>query len=442
MAKPYDVIIVGAGPAGLMAAKIAGENGLKTALLERKKDISKIRRSDGGGLGVNSHLFKQMLIYNPRDKRFCIPTCGFSIRYDGPIESLYGFRIYSPGGKFIALGDWKEMKKDPEKSRVGVALDKGLLLKGILNDIEEKRDVDICLGTNLTHIEKANETWRIHTDRDDFEARCVLAADGVNSRITRILGLNKHRTFMGTSRQVSITMKHVKPPDEKDGLMFILTDYGIFDILPLCRQGEFHVGAFTYDPKENLLDKIERLINEDRVYSSWFKQAEKTGEVQSCVVNLNSPLENPYHDGVLIIGDAAWVQEMGNMAALCCGWKAANAITLAFIENQLNDESFADYVQWWNDNFYKPFGHVEFGEFKFSKYLTSDDMDYLAGLIKKPLPGTLDFFQLFSELKHAYRDLIASIQEERPDVYERLLMMANARETDKAQRIQAGIRNR
>jgi len=442
MAKQYDVIVIGAGPAGLMAAKTTGENGLKTALIERKKDISKIRRSDGGGLGVNSYLFKQMLLYNPRDRRFCFPTCGFSICYDGPIESIYGFRIYSPGGKYISLGDWKEMKKDPEKNRVGVALDKGVLLKGILDEVEKKQDVDVYLGTNFTNIEKIGSRWKITTHTDELIARCVVAADGVNSRTTRLLGLNKHRKFMGTSRQVSITMKNVEPPEEKDGLMFILTDYGIFDILPLCYKEKFHVGALTHDPKENLLEKIEKLINEDRVFSSWFKKAEKTGEAQSCVVNLNSPLENPFHDGVLIIGDAAWIQEMGNMAAFCCGWKAANAIALAFIEDKFDQETFMDYLQWWNENFYKPFGHIEFGEFNFSKYLAADDMDYLVSLVTEPLPATLDFFQLFAEIKDAYRDLIPRIQEERPDIFKKLIAMRDAREEDKKEGVKAGIPNR
>ena len=113
-----------------------------------------------------------------------------------------------------------------------------------------------------------------------------------------------------------------------------------------------------------------------------------------------------------------------------------------FVEDTFDEETFADYVQWWDDNFYKPFGHIEFGEFKFSKYLTPDDMNYLASLIEKPLPPTLDFFQLFSELKNAYRDLISRIQEERPDVFERLITMRDAKETDKKQSIQAGIPNR
>ena len=49
MEKHYDLIIIGGGPAGLMAARVAGENGISTALLERKTDITRVRRVDGAG---------------------------------------------------------------------------------------------------------------------------------------------------------------------------------------------------------------------------------------------------------------------------------------------------------------------------------------------------------------------------------------------------------
>ena len=41
----YDIAVVGAGPAGLMAAKTAAEHGLKTVLIEKRKDVSKITRA-------------------------------------------------------------------------------------------------------------------------------------------------------------------------------------------------------------------------------------------------------------------------------------------------------------------------------------------------------------------------------------------------------------
>ena len=94
MAGEYDLIVVGAGPAGLMAAKTAGENGLKVALLERKADIPKIRRSDGGGLDTKDYTFGQIVKYNERDKRLCFPVGGFTIPYDGPHTDLHGFQLH------------------------------------------------------------------------------------------------------------------------------------------------------------------------------------------------------------------------------------------------------------------------------------------------------------------------------------------------------------
>ncbi len=41
----YDVCIVGAGPAGLMAAKTAAGKGLKVVLIEKNPNISKIKRA-------------------------------------------------------------------------------------------------------------------------------------------------------------------------------------------------------------------------------------------------------------------------------------------------------------------------------------------------------------------------------------------------------------
>ncbi|MCX5902036.1 MAG: FAD-dependent oxidoreductase, partial [Proteobacteria bacterium] len=137
MAKKYDLVIVGGGPAGLTAAKFAGENGLHVALLDRKTDIPKIRRVDGGVLSpINEYTFQQTVIYNPQLKRICFPSSGFSIRYDGPHRNVNGFAIYSPGGKKFTFGDRAYQHQDPDKRRAGVTLDKELILKTLLEDAQ------------------------------------------------------------------------------------------------------------------------------------------------------------------------------------------------------------------------------------------------------------------------------------------------------------------
>ena len=45
MQEAYDVVVVGAGPAGLIAAQTIGESGKSVLLVDIKKDIVKIFRS-------------------------------------------------------------------------------------------------------------------------------------------------------------------------------------------------------------------------------------------------------------------------------------------------------------------------------------------------------------------------------------------------------------
>ena len=85
MAKTYDLVIVGAGPTGLMAAKRAAEKGLQVVVIERKKDVSVIRRAccshfvmDAGYEGEALLVTDGKIVF-PRN-RFEVPTRAASLR--------------------------------------------------------------------------------------------------------------------------------------------------------------------------------------------------------------------------------------------------------------------------------------------------------------------------------------------------------------------------
>ena len=74
-----DVVVVGAGPAGLLAARAAAESGLEVALLDRKTDITKLNRTCAMTLiSMNEYFFDDLCTYNRRDKKVAFPRTGFS----------------------------------------------------------------------------------------------------------------------------------------------------------------------------------------------------------------------------------------------------------------------------------------------------------------------------------------------------------------------------
>ncbi|MCX5898414.1 MAG: NAD(P)/FAD-dependent oxidoreductase, partial [Proteobacteria bacterium] len=135
MAKEYDVIVVGAGPAGLMAAKTAGENGLSVALIERKDNIADINRACSMMVvTLTGKYLGERVFLNERDKKICFPRYGFSLNYTGPHQDFYTWAIYTHRGNKVTLGNYDENIKKGSAGRISAVYNKGALLQGLLDE--------------------------------------------------------------------------------------------------------------------------------------------------------------------------------------------------------------------------------------------------------------------------------------------------------------------
>jgi len=89
----YDLIVVGGGPAGLMAAKTAAESGLKTLLIERKKATTEIRRACAQNVYLrwvcpDGYLEPVAVERGPENTMLHLYGPGISVKHDGPPKVL------------------------------------------------------------------------------------------------------------------------------------------------------------------------------------------------------------------------------------------------------------------------------------------------------------------------------------------------------------------
>jgi flavin-dependent dehydrogenase len=335
---------------------------------------------------------------------------------------MHGFQLHSPGGERILFGDWDAVKSKGSEVRVGVALSKESLLKGMLDDCESF-NVDIFSGTNVTGIKKQGDTVQVETAGETFEAPFVIAADGINSRIARVLGFNKERTYSGTLRDVTWVMEGEIPLDP-GSFNFILAEEATFYVVPCYREGLYHVGTFNFKTGMDLGSLIETFTKEHKTYAPWFHKAKKVG-IHNCISNELAPIKDPFKDNVLLVGDAAWVREFSNPAAITAGWKAGEAVTLALIEKKYNREGVSAYLEWWDKNVFVPHGKMEQlpAPDLLQASLSGEEIDYLVSLVEKPFPATMSFFKLFSQLGGIFSELFPTIEQARPELMTKMYDM-------------------
>jgi flavin-dependent dehydrogenase len=430
MAKKYDVVIVGAGPGGAMAAKTAGENGLKTAILERKTNPAEITRACAMMFAVESdYYFAERMYYNEKNKKMIFPVNGFTVDYDGPKRNFYALHFYAPDGKTrIEFGNYEESIKKGEKGRLSFVYDKGKLIEGLMKDVE-KNGVDVFTGVNVNGVEKTAEGVKVTGNGDTFEGTFVIAADGVNSRVAELMGFNKERTFYGPGQGITY---YVTGIDIHQSEAAIVTDCfkpdtlipTHFWVLPSpYAENEYWVsvqalGDFEYVTKES-------------VFSGWFPDVKVT-RVWNFVANMRSPVSEPYRDNVILVGDSAWFGEAEITGSMMCGWRAANAVTIALRDNKPNREGVLNYIEWWKKSYPEFDDYRNFFMFwAFWSTFSEEELNYLFSLVKSPLRSTLNPFLAVRLIKKALEPMMPQIQKEMPSAAEKLKML----EIDKVDKI-------
>ena len=165
-----DVVVVGAGPGGSMAARYCAEGGLDTVLSAKKAEI-------GAPLGCAEGVSKKWL------QEVDIEPDPSWIRGD-----MKGAIIKSPQGTTFQLDESKA------GAEVGYVLERHLFDKALAKKAAEA-GAKIMLRTSCTGVirekgEIVGITARSMGEEIEIRAKCVVAADGYVSQVGRWAGLD------------------------------------------------------------------------------------------------------------------------------------------------------------------------------------------------------------------------------------------------------------
>lgn len=324
MKDSYDVLVIGAGPAGSIAAKTAAEKGLDVLLIEKRQEIGDpVRCAEGVS---KQYLKKHVEI----DKKW---ICA----------DLKGSRIYAPDGTKI------EMAEEIAGGEVGYVLERKIFDRALAENAA-KAGAEVRVKTRATGLIIEDDFIKgarlMHLGKEyDVHAKIVIGADGVESKVGRWAGID-------TS---------LKPADIETCVQYLVAGIGINqeycefyignEIAPggyvwIFPKGEgkanvgigilgSKIGKFKPRPVDYLNTFLEKKFPNARIVEMIFGGVPVSGSIEKTSAN-----------GLMLIGDAARQSDPvtggGILNAMDAGKMAGEAAFAAISAGDVSLEKLED----------------------------------------------------------------------------------------------------
>ena len=318
--QQYDVIIVGAGPAGAIASKTCAEKGLSTLLLE-KKTIPRFKLC-GGAVSISalSHL-------------------DFGIKKDLIERECYGERVHFRNHQIEVRRKTRRailVSRDKfDAYIVSKAVDVGVVLH------EEEKATSITQNQSKVVVE---------TTKEKYNAKVVIGADGVNSIVSKQVRepYRPNELALGITAEIPATNEEVDEYiDNAIDIHYGITKFGYGWVFP--KEKHFSVGVAGILP----LMKTPR-----NIFMTFLK---KLGFSTDVVTHAHLIPSGGYErevcsDRIILVGDAAGFVDPfygeGIKYAFISGKLAAERI----VESNENDDFSKFALDTYKRSCYKSFG--------------------------------------------------------------------------------------
>jgi len=361
MKSQYDIIVVGAGPAGSTAARFAAENGASVLLLEKDREVGiPVRCAEGvGEAGLK-------LVVEPKESWIA--------------NIIKGVYLYAPNGKRVELTN----------NNIGYVLNRKIFDYDLACYAAEA-GAEVHTKAYVFDVVKKNNSIqgvRLYLAGKEtlVNGKIIIGADGVESRVGRMAGLRTHISMHDIETCAQVTAANVDIESDFCHFYFSheIAPGGYVWIFPKGN-GVANIGlgiSGDYSKDKSAKQYLEEFLSKNFPNISILTAV--AGGVP-CAKTLKTMVAN----GLILVGDAARQANpvsgggivSGMIAAKIAGTVAAKAVR----EQDISAQNLSDYHRQWQDAEGKT--HERFYKIKEAIFkLSNDDLNQIADtLLKIPM---------------------------------------------------------